>query len=133
MIAASAFTAAVFSQFPGKDWGALGIAFVAAGVGQSLRLLLQAKNIPIAPRTLICGVLSACIAAVGLRLGFSQGAPWTMIASVIYMVPGLPLINGFIDMLSHSYLFVGLERIANAVFIFLILAVAIAFASTVVM
>lgn len=133
MIAASSFTAAIFSQLPGKDWGALGIAFLAAGVGQFLRLLLQARKIPVAPRTLICGVLSTCLAAVGLRMGLSQAAPWTMIASVIYMVPGLPLINGFIDLLSHNFLLVGLERIANAVYIFLILAVAIAFASTVVM
>src|SRR5512137_1504976 len=33
LIAAGAFTGAIFSQFPGKDWGALGIAFLAAGVG----------------------------------------------------------------------------------------------------
>lgn len=133
LIAAGAFAAAIFSQFPGRDWGALGIAFAAGGVGQSLRLWLQAKKLPVAPVTLICGLLSASIAALGLRLGLSQAAPWTMIASVIYMVPGLPLINGFIDTLSHRYLFVGLERIANAAFIFLILAVAIAFAITVFM
>jgi len=133
MLAAGACTAAVFSQFPGKDWGALGISFVAAGAGQFLRLLLQARKMPVAGRTFVCGVLSACIAAVGLRLNLSQAAPWTMIASVVYMVPGLPLINGFIDALSHRFLFVGLERIANAVYIFLILAVATAFASTVIM
>lgn len=73
-------------------------------------------------------MLSTCIAAVGLRLGLSQTAPATLIASVIYMVPGLPLINGFVDMVSHKYLFVGLERIANAAFLFLVLAIAIALA-----
>jgi uncharacterized membrane protein YjjP (DUF1212 family) len=133
LLAAGAGTAAVFSQFPGKDWGALGISFVAAGVGQFLRLSLQERKMPVVARTLACGVLSTCLAAVGLRLNLSQAAPWTMIASVVYMVPGLPLINGFIDTLSHRFLFVGLERIANAVYIFLILAVAIAFASTVIL
>jgi len=133
LLAAGACTAAVFSQFPGKDWGALGISFVAAGVGQLLRLLLRARKLPVAARTFICGVLSTCVAAVGLRLNLSQAAPWTMVASVVYMVPGLPLINGFIDTLSHRFLIAGLERIANAVYIFLILAVAIAFASTVIM
>ena len=49
------------------------------------------------------------------------------------MVPGLPLINGFVDMVSHKYLFVGLERIANAAFLFLVLAIAIALAYAVVM
>jgi uncharacterized membrane protein YjjP (DUF1212 family) len=132
MMAAAACTAAFFSQIPGGDWGAFGIAFVAAGVGQFLRSLLQPRKLAVAPVTLVCGVFSACIACVGLRMGLSQMAPATLIASVIYMVPGLPLINGFVDIVSHKYLFVGLERIANAVFLFLVLAVAIALAIAVV-
>ncbi len=127
MVAASC-TAAFFSQIPGGDWGALGIAFVAAGTGQFLRSLLQSRKLAVASVTLVCGVLSACIAAVGLRLGLSHTASATLMASVIYMVPGLPLINGFVDLMSHKYLFVGLERIANAAFLFLLLTVAIALA-----
>jgi uncharacterized membrane protein YjjP (DUF1212 family) len=132
-ILAAACTAAFFSQIPGGDWGSLAVAFVAAGVGQFFRSMLQARKVAVAPVTLICGVLSACIASVGLRLGFSQIAPATLIASVIYMVPGLPLINGFVDVVSHKYLFVGIERIANAMFLFLVMALAIALASTVIM
>ena len=133
MMAAAACTAAFFSQIPGGDWGAFGIAFVAAGVGQFFRSLLQARRFALAPVTLVCGVLSACLAGLGLRLGLSQTAPATLIASVIYMVPGLPLINGFVDLVSHKYLFVGLERIANAAFLFLVLAIAIALAYGVLM
>jgi uncharacterized membrane protein YjjP (DUF1212 family) len=83
MVAAAAFTAAFFSKIPGGDWGALGIAFVAAGIGQFLRSLLQARKLAAASVTLICGVLSACIAGVGLRLGLSQTVPVTLIASVV--------------------------------------------------
>lgn len=133
LIAAAACTAAFFSQIPGGDWGAAGIAFVAAGLGQFIRARLQAMKLTVANVTLICGVLSACVAALGLRLGLSQVVPATVIASVIYMVPGLPLINGFLDVVSYKHLLVGLERIANAVFLFLILSVAIALADTVVM
>ncbi len=133
MIVTAACTTAFFSQIPGGDWGAFGITSVAAGVGQFLRSLLQDRKLAVAPVTLACGVLSACIAAFGLRLGLSQVAPVTAIASVIYMVPGLPLINGFVDVVSHKYLLVGLERIANAAFLFLTLAVAIALAYAVVM
>jgi uncharacterized membrane protein YjjP (DUF1212 family) len=110
------------------DWGSLGIAFVAAGSGQFLRSLLQARKLAVVPVTLIGGVLSAMIASIGLRLGFSQVVPPALIASVIYMVPGLPLINGFVDVASHKYLFVGIERIGNAALFFLVLAVAIVFA-----
>jgi uncharacterized membrane protein YjjP (DUF1212 family) len=73
-------------------------------------------------------VLSALIAAVGVRLDYSQTAPATLIASVVYMVPGLPLINSFIDMTSHKYLLVGVERGLNAAFLFLVLAISIAMA-----
>jgi uncharacterized membrane protein YjjP (DUF1212 family) len=133
MMLAAAFTGACFSQIPGGDWGSAGIAFVAAGVGQFLRSLLQARKVAVAPTTLVCGLLSALIACAGLRLGFSHVQPATLIASVIYMAPGLPLINGFVDMVSHKYLFVGFERIVNAAFLFLILAIAIALAHTIVL
>lgn len=133
MIAVAACCGAFYSRIIGGDWGALGIVFVAAGVGQFLRSLLQARQMAVAPVTLICGVLSACIAGIGLRLGLSQTIPATAIASVIYMVPGMPLINGFVDMATHKYLFVGLERMANAAFLFLVLTIAIAIANAFVM
>ena len=131
LAATAAATGACYSQIPGGDAGSFGIAFVAAGVGQFLRSLLQARKLAVAPVTLACGLLSALIAAIGLRLGFSAVETATLVGSVIYMVPGLPLINGFIDMVSHKYLLVGVERMINAAFIFLILAVAIALADTV--
>jgi uncharacterized membrane protein YjjP (DUF1212 family) len=56
----------------------------------------------------------------------------TLIASVTYMFPGLTLINGFIDVVSHRHLVVGFERMLNAAFLFLILAIGIAFATVVV-
>ena len=133
LVAAAACNAGCFSQLNGGDWGSFGIAFVAAVIGQSVRSLLQARKLAVAPVTLFCAVLSALIAAVGLRLGCSQVQPATLMGSVIYMIPGLPLINGFVDMISHRYLLAGIERMMNAAFLFLVLAVAIAFARTVVL
>jgi uncharacterized membrane protein YjjP (DUF1212 family) len=133
MTAAAAFSAASFSRIAGGDWGALVAVFIAAGMGQFVRSLLQAKKFPVAPVTLCCAVLAAFIAALGLRLGLSRTVPATLIASVIYMVPGLPLINGFVDLVSHRHLILGLERIANAAYLFLVMAVAIALAYGIVM
>lgn len=133
MVVAAACSAMLFSQLAEGDWGACGIAFVAAGAGQLMRSLLRTR-IPAAPVvTLVCGMLSACIAAAGLRLGLSHTAPAAAIASVVYAVPGLALINGFRDIMSQKYLLVGLERIADAAFVFLVLAIAIAFANAVIM
>ena len=105
---------------------------MAASVGQFLRSLLQARNFAVDQVTLTCGLLSASFACVGLRLGFSQLVTAVLIASVIYLSPGLPLINGFIDVASHKYLFVGIERIAKAMFLFLIMALAVALAFVVI-
>lgn len=133
MIAAAALSAASFSRIAGGDWGSLVTVLMAAGIGQFVRSLLQDRKLPVAPVTLFCSVLSTFIAAAGLRLGLSQTAPATAIASIIYMVPGLPLINGFVDLVSHKHLILGLERIANAAYLFLAMAVAIALAYGVVM
>ena len=126
---AAACVAGGLSQFAGGDWGSLGIAGVAAGVGQVLRSQLQARKMPAANVTLLCGLLSAGIASVALRGGFSHVVPVTLIASVVYLAPGLPLINGFVDVVSHTFLFAGIERIANAAYLFLVLAIAVALAS----
>ena len=131
-VAIAAATGACFSQIPGGDWGSFAVAGAAAGAGQLLRGPLQARKLAAAPITLICGLVSALIAAAGLRFGFSKVESATLIASVIYIVPGLPLINGFIDMVSHRHLVVGFERMLNAAFLFLVLAIAIALAHTIV-
>jgi uncharacterized membrane protein YjjP (DUF1212 family) len=133
LVAGAALTAAFFSRIAGGDPGAFWIASVAAGVGQFARGWLQSKRLSAASVTLLSGILSSTLASVSLRLSLSGTAPATMVSAVVYMVPGVPLINGFIDMISHRHIFIGLERIANAAFLFLVLAISIAFAYAVVM
>lgn len=128
LVAAAAGAAACFSQIPGGDWGAAGIAAVAASVGQLLRSHLLARKMAVGNVTLACGVLSACLAAYGVRLGFSKAAPAAEIAAIVYMVPGLALLNGFVDVISPRHLMIGLERIANAAFTFLLLSIAVGIA-----
>ena len=128
LVLVAAVMAACFSRIPGGDWGSFGIAFVAAGAGQFVRASLEPRRLPIAYVTLICGVVSALIAAAGVRAGLSQTEPPAMAASVVYVIPGLALINGFMDVTSHRFLLVGVERMISAGFLFVILAIAIAFA-----
>lgn len=128
MTAAAAFTSAFMCRLLGADPGAVGIAFAAGGLGGLARSVLRTRGLPVAPLTLICGMISASLAGLGLRLGLSPAIAPTLIASVFYIVPGLPLINGFVDIVSYKHLLIGLERIANAAILFLALAVAIAFA-----
>lgn len=132
MVAIAALTAASFSQLIGGDWGSLALAGVAGALGQFVRLNLQARHFTSATVTLLCALLSALVASLGLRAGWSQVVPATLMGSVGYMMPGLPLANGFADLISQRHLSVGLERIANAVFVFLLLTLGIAIAAALV-
>jgi len=132
VIFAAACASGFFSQFIGGDWGGFGIAFTAGAIGQTVRIALQPRNLGAAVTTMVCALLSAVIAAFGLRAGISQVAPAILIGSVGYMIPGLPLVNGFIDVASHRNISVGIQRILNAALLFLILAIGIAVGQTVV-
>jgi uncharacterized membrane protein YjjP (DUF1212 family) len=132
VVFAAACAAGFFTHFIGGNWAGFGIAFLAGGIGQTARVALQARRFGAAATTMVCAILSALIAAFGLRAGISQVAPATLIGSVGYMIPGLPLVNGFIDVASHRNMSVGIQRILNAAFLFLILAIGIAVGQAVV-
>lgn len=132
VVLAAALAAGFFTQFIGGDWGGFAIAFAAGTIGQTVRTALQSRKFGGATTTLACALLSALIAAFGLRAGISQIAPATLIGSVAYMIPGLPLVNGFIDVASYRNITVGVMRILNAAFLFLILAIGIAVGESVV-
>jgi len=131
-VAIAAFTAASFSQLIGGDWGSFALAGVAGGVGQLMRIKLQARHLSTAMVTFLCAILSAFIGSLGLRVGWSQVVPATLIGSVGYMIPGLPLANGFADLISQRTLSAGIERILNAVLLFLMLTIGIAVADAIV-
>lgn len=125
---AAACAAAAFSRTAAGDWGAMGVVLVAAAIGQFVRFLLQKRNLSRQAVTFFCALISGFIAVAGLRLGLSGVAGATLIGSVIYMVPGLPLINGFIEIASGKHLFVGTQRLLEATSLFFILTVAVAIA-----
>jgi uncharacterized membrane protein YjjP (DUF1212 family) len=129
-IVASATAAACFAEFIGGDWGSFPLCLAAGAVGQSVRLVLNARGLGTAPVTLICAMLSASIGALGVRAGLSATAAPVLIGSVGYMIPGLLLVNGFIDVGTYRYLSVGAGRIAGAAFLFVLMAIGIAVAES---
>jgi uncharacterized membrane protein YjjP (DUF1212 family) len=129
-VLAAACAAAGFSQTIGGDWEALAIAAVAASAGQYLRSMLQASNLSSYTVTFLCALTSGFIAVGGLRLGLGRTAGATLFAAIIYVAPGVPLINGFIDMVSGRHLIVGVQRFIDATFLFFLITVAVAIADS---
>jgi uncharacterized membrane protein YjjP (DUF1212 family) len=130
MALAAVFAGSTFSRIMSGDDGALALCGVAAGVGQLVRSQLTAWKFARSGATFICALLSGLIAAAGLRLGVSQTIPATFISSIIYAVPGVLLINGFLDLTTERFLVSGLQRLAHAGLLFLILAIAVAVADS---
>ena len=130
-VAAAAATSAFFSQLIGGDWGSFGIGLAAGGTGQLLRTSLGGRQVPAPAITIFCAGLSVLLAAAGLRGGLSDVVPATLISSVAYMIPGLPLVNGFRDVASSTYIAVGVQRIVSALVTFAFLAVALALGAAV--
>jgi uncharacterized membrane protein YjjP (DUF1212 family) len=108
----------------------MAVVFVAAAVGQFIRSLLQKRNFSRYAVTFFCALISGFIAVAGLRLGLSAVAGATLIGSIIYMVPGVPLINGFIEIASGAHFFVGLQRLLDATSLFFILTIAVGIANS---
>ena len=98
------------------------------GGGSFFRSLLQARKVGRSVHTFAGALLSALLATAGLRLGLTATAPATLLGSIIYMVPGIALATGFVDLVSDHHMLAGAERILNAAFIFLILALSLVIA-----
>jgi uncharacterized membrane protein YjjP (DUF1212 family) len=129
-ILVAGLAAAFYSLFHHGSIESVIVVFASAVIGQTLRIQLQAREMRDSHITFICGLLSASIASIFLHLGYGQIEIQTLIACLIYLVPGLLMINGFVDFTKQRYIFIGLQRMMNATFIFLILALVILIAYT---
>lgn len=129
-ILVAGLAAAFYSLFHHGKIESVAVVFIAAVTGQTLRIQLQKKELRDSHITFICGLLSAGITSIFLHLGIGESDIPTLIACLIYLVPGLLMINGFIDFTKQRYIFIGLQRMLNAFFLFLILAFVIIIAYT---
>jgi uncharacterized membrane protein YjjP (DUF1212 family) len=126
MALAAAGAGAFFAKTAAGDNAALGICAAAAGMGQFLLSLFQTIGLTRASATFLSAFCSGSLAMVGIRLGLTQTIAATLLGSVIYTVPGLLLINGFLDLTTERHLVVDTERLLHALFLFFLVTIAIA-------
>jgi len=117
-----------FVRLAHGDWVAASAASIAAIAGLLFRAWLTRRNVPGAPASLAGGIVAASLAALVLRFGLTTTRGATIIGSLLFLLPGLALVNGFVDVLSEKYLVMGLERLANAALQAIFVAIAIQFA-----
>ncbi len=122
---ASAFACGAFTFLLGGGLTEMLIAFVGAGVGQFVRKKLIDRHITLLANV-TAAVASACTVYVALfhlaniLFGISAEHQAGYICSMLFVIPGFPLITGFID-IAKLDLRSGLERLTYA---FLIIGMA---------
>jgi len=108
---------ACFSYLNGGNLAGGLAAFVAGGTGQLLRSLLLARHFNQFAVTGFCAAAAAglyCVAAWLLgAAGLAPGHGVGVIAAVLFLIPGFPLVAALLDFLQHQAV-AGLVRLAYA-------------------
>lgn len=95
---------ASFCRLFGGDAMAMAIVFVTTMAGYYLKQELLARHVDTRVVFAVCSFLSAVIASANGLFGFGATADVAVGTSVLYLVPGIPLLNSFSDMLYRHYI-----------------------------
>lgn len=104
---------ASFCRLFGGDWIAMAVVFVATFLGYYLKIFLSEKKVDYRLTVVACAFLSSVLAAGDGLFGLSTTPDIAVATSVLYLVPGIPFINSFSDMLDRHYI-CAFGRLMNA-------------------
>ncbi len=105
-----------FAALFGGDLAAVLVTLLGSGIGSWVRLWMAARHY----KPFIFATVTAAIAALVVGLlakQFSYTPEPAIAASVLFLIPGVPLINAMADMLSGNYLNGGVRLTMSAVII----------------
>lgn len=117
-----ALAGAAFCFTFGGGWQEMLITFAATFIGLLLKQELVKKKFNIYIVTFLSAFAAAFVTGVAFRWGFGQQIEHALSTCVLFLVPGVPLINCFTDLVD-GYIINGIDRGVNA----LMHAMAIAF------
>ena len=119
---------ASFCRLFGGDWTAVGIVFTATLVGFAAKQRMQAHGVNHYLVFIVAAFMASLCASAALR--FDCTAEIALATSPLFLVPGVPLINGVIDIV-EGHILIGFSRLINA--LLLIICIAVGLAATLLM
>ena len=119
---------ASFCRLFGGDWIAMGIVFTSTLVGFAAKQRMQAHGVNHFLIFIISAFMASLCASAALR--FDCSAETALATSVLFLVPGVPLINGVIDIV-EGHILIGCSGLINA--LLLIICIAIGLSATLLM
>lgn len=105
---------ASFCRLFGGDFLAMAVVGVATAVGYCLKLAMLRNHIDVRFMMFACAFVSSLIAGLDYRFGFSTTPAIAIGTSVLYLVPGIPFLNSFSDLLYRHYI-CAMSRFTDAI------------------
>jgi uncharacterized membrane protein YjjP (DUF1212 family) len=109
---------AAFSRLLGGDWPVFGVALLASGVAVIVRGELAKRGLNALLVVLVTAFAAGGLVGLVSRFQFSPRPELALVASVLFLVPGVPGINAVEDLIK-GHIVVGLARAVNSVLIVL--------------
>lgn len=103
LILASCANAAFCRLFTG-DWQAVGIVFLSTLAGFYLKQVLTERKVDVRLVFIICAFVSSVLGSTAALFSFGHTPDIAVGTSVLYLVPGIPFLNSFSDMLDGHYI-----------------------------
>ena len=114
------FANASFCRLFGGDWTAMSIVFTSTLVGPAAKQRMQAHGMNHFLIFIISAFIASLCASASLR--FPCTSEVAIATSVLFLVPGVPLINGVIDIV-EGHILIGCSRLMNAMLLVFCIAV----------
>ncbi len=118
------FANASFCRLFGGDWYSMGVVFSATITGMFLKQQMTSVHI----NHYIIFIVSSFVASLcaSTALIFNTTSEIALATSVLYLVPGVPLINGVIDVV-EGYILTGFARLVQASLLIVCIAIGLSF------
>jgi uncharacterized membrane protein YjjP (DUF1212 family) len=121
--AAIGLASGAFSYLNGGDMLGTGAAVAAGGLGQATRMLLFRRRFNQYAVTTLCAIVASgfyCLIVAGLsgKTAFEPSHAVGFISSVLFLVPGFPLVASLLDLLQHQTV-AGIARLFYGILILL--------------
>ena len=100
----AALANAAFCRLFGGDWVAMACVTLSTLVGFYFKQRLAARHIDLRVIVTLCAFISTVIAASDMLFGLGSTPGIAIGSSVLYLVPGIPFLNSFSDLLNHHYI-----------------------------
>ncbi len=116
----SSFANASFCGIFGGDWFSIGIVFSATLCGMFAKMKLLDSKLNVFLTWAISAFIASFIASTSIA--FDTTSEVAIATSVLFLIPGVPLINGFMDIM-EGYVILGMSRLLNALLLILCLSI----------